>query len=458
MNCNKFFGLLAISLFVCEFAYAAAPQSEWSFLTYIQGDNSLNDYAAGNIQAMQVVGSTNPLGAGKPPSQSVVNVLIQWDKKENDLTYRYKLLPQNYVEQMNVNKDMGHRPAQEIVDSMTWVKRSYPAKRYALVLWDHGNGVLDRSGKRALFSWLRAPGISASSLHERGILYDDSQNTFLPIGDPKFFPSGVLPRSAGLGQTCARIKKIIGKNIDILGMDACLMAMIEVAYQAKDSVDYIVGSQQTEPGTGWEYTASLRAFVGNPGASTAILASAIVSAYKDFYSSGSAADPSFTQSAIDVSKIQAAAVSLNDVLTKIFAAYGINNLNKNMIDKAVKAARADTTSFYISDYVDLIDLYNNLSTQFAILAEPRGRTHKSRIPRDYQIQKAATDVLSAITIAKAKAQEAVVASQNGPDYVGKVHGLSIYFPTAGPIDNEYKKTAFALATPQWLKMLGNLLR
>lgn len=456
MKNHKILGLLAVSLFAVHFAYAA--QAEWSFLTYIQGDNSLNDYAIGNIQAMQLVASTPPLTGAKLPSTSTLNVLVQWDKKQDNGTYRYKLLPQNFVEQMNINKEMGYRPAQEIVDSMTWIKNSYPAKRYALVLWDHGNGVLDRSGKRSLFSWLRAPGITEGSLHSRGLLYDDSQNTFLPVGDPAFFASGTLPVSAGLGQTCARVKSTIGKNIDILGMDACLMAMIEVAYQVKDSVNYMVASQQTEPGIGWEYTASLRAFAGNPTAPTPTLASAIVAAYRDLYSSGDNADSSFTLAAIDVSKIKIAASSFNDVLTKIFAAYGINNVNKTLINTTVKAARANTTSFYIPDYVDLINLYDNLSTQFATLAASRNRSHKSRLPRDAKMQQAATDIINAIAIAKANAQAAIVASQCGADYSGTANGLSIYFPTSAPIDSQYKKTAFALATPQWLTMLGNLLR
>ncbi|MCJ8345789.1 clostripain-related cysteine peptidase, partial [bacterium] len=42
-------------------------------------------------------------------------------------------------------------------------------------------------------------------------------------------------------------------KLDILAMDACLMSMFEVAYELKDSVSYLLASQENEPGTGYPY-------------------------------------------------------------------------------------------------------------------------------------------------------------------------------------------------------------
>ncbi len=43
------------------------------------------------------------------------------------------------------------------------------------------------------------------------------------------------------------------RNLDILGMDACYMAMGEVAYQVRESVDILIGAEGLEAEFGWPY-------------------------------------------------------------------------------------------------------------------------------------------------------------------------------------------------------------
>ena len=45
----------------------------------------------------------------------------------------------------------------------------------------------------------------------------------------------------------------VGRRIDILGMDACLMSMAEVCYQIRESVDYTVASEAEQELDGWPY-------------------------------------------------------------------------------------------------------------------------------------------------------------------------------------------------------------
>ena len=53
------------------------------------------------------------------------------------------------------------------------------------------------------------------------------------------------------------MRKRLGRKLDVLGLDACLMAMGEVGYQSKGSASFMIGSEQTEPAEGWPYTAVL---------------------------------------------------------------------------------------------------------------------------------------------------------------------------------------------------------
>src|SRR5947207_3216949 len=67
--------------------------------------------------------------------------------------------------------------------------------------------------------------------------------------------------------------------IELVGMDACLMSNLEVAYEIRDAVRTIVASEETEPGGGWAYDRVLAAFGSDPKAATAAIATKLVNAY-----------------------------------------------------------------------------------------------------------------------------------------------------------------------------------
>ena len=45
-----------------------------------------------------------------------------------------------------------------------------------------------------------------------------------------------------------------GITYDFIGFDACLMATVETALVASNYADYMIASEETEPGVGWYYT------------------------------------------------------------------------------------------------------------------------------------------------------------------------------------------------------------
>ena len=81
--------------------------------------------------------------------------------------------------------------------------------------------VADKPLRRALFKTTIATAIRAGS-QQRAIAFDDTSKDFLDNIETK--------------KVLAAVTKDLGRPIDILGMDACLMSMAEVAYQIRDSV------------------------------------------------------------------------------------------------------------------------------------------------------------------------------------------------------------------------------
>ncbi len=423
-------------------------EPEWNFITYLQADNNLIPFSDYNLNQMQKVGSTPE-----------VNILAQWDKPTATHTIRYKVKKNHLVVKDKICKPMGTHPARELESLITWAHKKFPAERYALILWDHGNGVLDRSGLMAQPAWLSLTGKKFLQ-EDRGILYDYAANTFLD--------------NVGLSKVCRFIKKKIKRKIDFLGMDANLMSMIEIAYQIDESVRYMVGSQQTESGYGWPYQTILKALTDKPNMCTSDFAAATVKAYSDFYApGGSNEDSSFTLSAIDLSRIKPVILAFDAVLQALMLSQAVN---KSTTNTCIKIARGSTLEFYVSDYIDLIDWYDNLTTSFTSLANSlknkRSLQHGARDwcceddcdtecciipsgPDAESILQAANAILATVAAAKSTARGAIIASKAGSDYDGKAHGLSLYYPRNYEVDCSYTKTDFAKKT-FWLHFLKKM--
>jgi len=141
--------------------------------------------------------------------------------------------------------DMGDY--KHLIEFTNWARTNYPAKRYMLIVWNHGAG------------WIKT-----RVNGDKGISYDDETGNH--ITTPQF----------GMAM------KAIGK-IDVIGTDACLMQMPEVNYEIKDYVDYIVASEETEPGDGYTYNLMLGPLVAKPTMLGAELGKLTVDAYANHY-------------------------------------------------------------------------------------------------------------------------------------------------------------------------------
>ena len=70
-----------------------------------------------------------------------------------------------------------------------------------------------------------------------------------------------------------------GVKFDFVGFDACLMGTIETAYMLEPYADYLVGSEETEPAYGWDYTPWLNALGENTSIDTVDLGTVIVDSF-----------------------------------------------------------------------------------------------------------------------------------------------------------------------------------
>ncbi len=239
-------------------------RAEWTFMVYINGDNNLSSYGDDDRHEMESVGSS-----------SNMNIVVQQDWSTSyggsDGAIRW------YVNQGSSDTVMA-LPEQDmgvpstLIDFVNWAIDNYPAKHYALVIWDHGSG------------WDK--GVSGPV--DKGFSWDDQSGNHFSVA------------GGDLDTALYYIKQHLGRNLDILGFDACLMATLEVADVARKYVDYIVFSEKTEPGDGWPYDDILDTLKNNPSITPYEFASKIAQTYVESYSGGSQGDQDATQAAIDL--------------------------------------------------------------------------------------------------------------------------------------------------------------
>lgn len=388
-------------------------KKSWTVLVYLAGDNNLDSAGVTDLEEMKKVGST-----------AALNVVAQFDRAAaGRQTRRYCITKGGKLDD-DVVASLGETNTGDpkvLIDFVQWGLQNYPAHRYLLVVWNHGGGWDDTDVYRLARGRVgasitrrgkvveRAPegdGVSVSlrrlrvissrkfrrslfrttveaAVRTRAIAYDDNAQDFLD--------------NLELKRALAAAKKTIGRNLDVLGLDACLMSMAEVGYENRGTADFTVGSEEVEPGDGWPYDTILSDLARKPQMTARDLASTIVKRYLASYPANSGV----TQSACDLAQ----STALREAVS------GLGETLRSSLPDAITRAgliqtRAQVQSYETRDYVDLRDLCELL---LANCAGHRAITAQAR---------------TVLTVIK----KYVIATGAKGATVANSHGVSIHFP------------------------------
>ena len=206
-------------------------------------------------------------------------------------------------------------------------KHGNPDVRYLLILSGHGSGITED------FFLADADSMDSLTINELEAALDDKK-----VRDVLKEKNNDQP-----------------KKIDILGMDACYMAMGEIAYQIQDNVDILVGAEGLEAEFGWPYgriLARAKEYFANNNQSMdpETLADMIVREYVNNYSDyDGAAGRSSDLTAIRLSGIEKVAESLQK-LTNVLKILSAEDHKKLLL------AHWYAQTYKFDQYVDLKDL------------------------------------------------------------------------------------------------------
>ena len=198
-------------------------------------------------------------------------------------------------------------------------KKNYSADRMCLIFWDHGGGSVSGYGYDEKVG-------HNQSMTLAGI------NTALKKADIKF---------------------------DFIGFDACLMATVENGLMLGQYADYMIASEETEPGVGWYYTNWLTKLGKNTSMPTIEIGKLIADDFVEVCNRQCRGQAT-TLSVVDLAELQA-------TVPKELKEFSIdtNELIQKKEYKSVSKARSKTREFAQQsriDQIDLVDFARNLGT------------------------------------------------------------------------------------------------
>ncbi len=212
----------------------AAPEREWTILYYLNGNNALSGQAVATMRQLEYIGTDDKIALATQVARPK-GLVDKWSKDWSGVR-RYgvehngeKLTPAAVIGDSltswmpgkskgiasAVQADLGDADmgkAETLQEFIQWGMEKYPAKRTMVVMMGPSEGL-------------------------SGMMQD-------VIHDSKM-------SAADLGQAFRNVKEKTGKDIDVLTFDGSATNTAEIAYELKDSVKYLVGSQGIQGGAGF---------------------------------------------------------------------------------------------------------------------------------------------------------------------------------------------------------------
>lgn len=337
----------------------SVSQAKYTVLMYMVGSDleSKSNLGTANIAQMMQIGST-----------ANMNVILETGgaNKPGWTTVKRKIVLHDNVYELQDLGSISMATASTIQDFIEWGVAQYPSEKYIIVFWDHGGG------PNGGFGGDETKGGAATPINQ--------------------LVSAI--KAATLSTN---------KTFEIIGFDACLLGNAETVAGLYPYSHYLVGSEDLEPGDGWQYNTLLNYITTNPTANGLAIGTEIVNGY-----TAQNQNESTTLSVIDSSEMPNVISAAGDFATALTPYISSISNWKNVAKGRLKAPDYSTSvwdneSF---DLVDLVGLANAMPTIF---------------PSDTTLLNASNSFVDAT-------QNAVKYYKNSANR-GASYGLTLYFPS-----------------------------
>jgi hypothetical protein len=206
-------------------------KKKWNVMIYLVGDNNLSEEVAGSLADIRAVRNIPEnirvfgfFDGGNP----MINSQFYDSTKPDPVSVDAEM---NEVGETDEPAEINAASKNTIVNFAKKCQKLFPADEYIFVISGHGDGFLGRT-----------------------LLRDENPGGNMTVGELK--------------ETFSEIKTVIEKPISILGFDSCLINMLELGYEFRQSAGIFLTSQGNVPNAGWNYKDMLGELVETAGGGT----------------------------------------------------------------------------------------------------------------------------------------------------------------------------------------------
>ena len=223
------------------------------------------------------------------------------------------------------SKNMGE--AENLGSFVKQCMTQYDTDMYSLILWDHGAGPV------------------------LGFGVDENYGDIMTLAEMQ----AALENSVGES----------GKKLEWIGFDACLMSSLELADAFAPYANYMIASQETEPGWGWNY--EFLSSLSEPDMNGARLSREIIDTYMEYSEAVFAEDSRYyadlTLSCLDLNQYQAAEDALNTFFAETHQALSVTTFPQAVRDRDKVKEFGGFSASYNYSLVDMVNLVETLAVE-----------------------------------------------------------------------------------------------
>ena len=360
-------------------------EAEWTLMFYVCGsdlESGSGRFATGDIEEIVTT-------AGKPDNVNIVfetGGCYDWDDTYNikaTRLSRFHLENGNLVNDAQLELDSMGKP-ETLQSFLEWGMTYYPAEKYGVFMWNHGGGM-------------------------DGCEFDEIYNNdCLTLTE---FNEAVTSAKT----TCGVDK------LEFVAYDACLMAIQDIAGVNAANFNYMLSSQESESGFGYDYDAWLPSLYNNPTTiGTADLLEEIGHTFlveeEKLFEDNNWGESDQTQSVYDLSKMAAYQAAFEELVSGLSSLVNSSSkwstfVNNNIKANGIQQFGVDEDGNYLYDIYDAEDVLDKIAANYSSLA-------------------------TKVATAKAALKAVVVYEEHGSGTSGC--GMNIFCPTVSQYNRYYK--------------------
>ncbi|MGM0609043.1 MAG: clostripain-related cysteine peptidase, partial [Candidatus Muiribacteriota bacterium] len=251
--------LIFVLILLILFSINIFSKNAWTVMVYMAADNDMEYFSWEAFNQLEQYGGQT--------GWDTVEVVVLWDRAEGylvtepdwDNTRIYNIeqnsdtssIASNYMDWIPFEANMAD--PQTLVDFVKYCNHNNPANNYMLLFWGPGEGFM---------------GEVLRENNNRFAGLDYTNQDFMTINE--------------LEQAFRQIRVALGQKVDIVGFDSSLTQMVEIMWPLRNYANYIIGSQQNQPSSGWPYNIMFPEINANLYSAEKILEN-MVDNYIDYY-------------------------------------------------------------------------------------------------------------------------------------------------------------------------------